>query len=314
MPELYRQMSALLSQIIQKFPSVRPEDLEVLLVDDGSRDASASLMVEIHKKDPRFKIVQLSRNFGHQIAITAGMEASIGDATVIMDADLQDPPEVVLEMLASWRSGNEIVYGVRTSRKGETWFKQKTAAAFYRLLVSLTDLKIPTDTGDFRLVDRRALDAFLALPERNRYVRGMMTWVGFKQAPVTFIRDERFAGETKYPFRKMVRLALNAMVSFSDRPLKIALNLGLAISLLSFLAGVWAVIAKLSGSYVVPGWTSLLVLVGFLGGVQLLVIGILGAYVGRIYDEVKGRPLYVVRRTYGLNTQSQPAARAVDTH
>jgi glycosyltransferase involved in cell wall biosynthesis len=273
---------------------------EVVLVDDGSSDRSYDLMVSARETDPRFKVLRLSRNFGHQIAITAGMDAAAGNAVIVMDADLQDPPEVVLEMAARWREGFDVIYGVREGRPGDTRFKKATASAFYRFLRRVSNIDVPLDVGDFRLVDRRALEAFKSMRETNRYVRGMFSWIGFRQVGVTFQRDERFAGDTKYPLTKMLKFATDGVVSFSAAPLRLALNLGFAVSALSFALGVLAVILKLAGFYSIPGLASIAVFVAFLGGIQLLVLGLMGEYIARIHDEVKDRPLYLVRDTHGL--------------
>lgn len=287
LPELYARLCEFLADL--------NAESEVILIDDGSRDRSLEIMIDISKRDPRLKIVEFSRNFGHQIAITAGMDYATGDAIIIMDADLQDPPEVVREMIEKWKEGYEIVYGIREEREGQTWFKRVTAAGFYRLLRRLTDLNLPVDVGDFRLVDRKALDAFKSLRERSRYVRGLFCWVGFKHTGVRYKRAARFAGETKYPFRKMLKLATDGVVSFSTFPLRLALNAGFWIAGLSFVAGIWAIVDKLTGRYVVPGWVSTMVAVAFLGGIQLVILGIMGEDIGRIYEEVKARPLYIVR-------------------
>lgn len=289
---LYKRMIAILSDL--------GGDAEVIFVDDGSRDRSYALILDIHQMDPRFKAIHFSRNFGHQIAISAGMDFASGDAVIIMDADLQDPPEVVHSMIAKWREGYEIVYAIREERKGETFFKRITAALFYRLLGKLTEIDMPADVGDFRLVDRKALDAFKALREHNRYVRGMFSWVGFNQTGVRYVRDERFAGVTKYPLKKMLRFAADGVTSFSNVPLRLALNIGFLFSALSFITGLGAIILKILGIYMVPGWASVIVVVLFLGGVQLIVMGMLGAYIGRVYEEVKDRPLYIVKNLHGF--------------
>jgi glycosyltransferase involved in cell wall biosynthesis len=273
---------------------------EVVLVDDGSNDRSYELMVAGRETDSRFKVLRLSRNFGHQIAITAGMDVAAGNAVIVMDADLQDPPEVVLEMAARWREGFDVIYGVREERAGDTRFKKATASVFYRFLRRISNIDVPLDVGDFRLVDRRALDAFKSMRETNRYVRGMFSWIGFRQIGVTFQRDERFAGDTKYPLTKMLKFATDGVVSFSAAPLRFALNLGFAVSALSFAFGVLALIFKLAGLYSIPGLASIAVFVAFLGGIQLLVLGLMGEYIARIHDEVKDRPLYLVRDTHGL--------------
>ncbi len=276
---------------------------EVILVDDGSKDNSYDLMKQLNQKDNRFKTISLSRNFGHQVAITAGMDHSVGQATIILDSDLQDPPEVILEMVSKWKEGYSIVYGLRKEREQETLFKKVTASLFYRLLKKISEVDIPLDTGDFRLVDRKALNAFLQLRERNRYVRGMFSWIGFKQIGVTYKRQGRFAGTTKYPFKKMLRLASDGVIGFSTLPLRLSLKLGFIISSLSFLIGLWAIFLKLTGLYTVTGWTSLAVMVSFLGGTQLVMIGVLGEYFARMQDEIKGRPLYLIQEARGIDIQ-----------
>lgn len=275
-------------------------DSEVILVDDGSRDRSYRMMLEICEQDARFKCLRLSRNFGHQVAITAGIDAARGDAVIVMDADLQDPPEVVRDMIARWKDGYGVVYGRRRSRGGETAFKKASASVFYRLLARLSEVDIPTDVGDFRLMDRAVVDAFKQMREQNRYVRGMVAWMGFDQTAVEYDREERFAGETKYPLKKMLKLAANGIVGFSNVPLRIILGLGMFVATGSFLLGLGAVFVKVSGMFTVPGWTSLLLAVAFLSGVQLVVLGVVGEYIGRIHDEVKHRPLYLLRDSCGF--------------
>jgi dolichol-phosphate mannosyltransferase len=277
---------------------------EVIFVDDGSRDRSYELMLGIRRRDPRFRIIHLSRNFGHQVAITAGIDHARGEAVIVMDADLQDPPEVVLEMAARWREGFEVVSAVRAERHGETFLKKFTAAAYYRLLRRLTDVDIPEDVGDFRLVDRRALDTFKAMRESDRYVRGMFGWIGFRNTSVRFVRSERAAGETKYPWRRMTKLAIDGILSFSRAPLRLVLNLGFLVSAVSFLAGITSIVLKLAGVYTVSGWTSMVVAIFFLGGIQLTVMGMIGEYIGRIYEQVKNRPLYVIRRMHGVGHEA----------
>jgi dolichol-phosphate mannosyltransferase len=269
-------------------------DAEAILVDDGSRDRTYQLMQRAARGDPRFRLVRLSRNFGHQIALTAGVDLASGDAVIVMDADLQDPPEVVLELAKSWREGYDVVYAVREERVGETRFKRATASWFYRGFNRISEVKVPLDVGDFRLVDRRALDVFNQMRESNRFVRGMFSWIGLNQTGVAYTRHERFAGETKYPLRKMLRFATTGVISFSSAPLRAALNLGFFVSLVSFALGIWSVIVKISGLYEVPGWTSIVVVTTFIGGIQLIVLGVIGEYIGDIHDEVKRRPLYVV--------------------
>jgi dolichol-phosphate mannosyltransferase len=276
------------------------EPFELVLVDDGSDDKSWEKMCGMAACDTRLVLVRLSRNFGHQVAITAGIDAARGDAVVLMDADLQDPPEVVPEMLALWRGGYDVVYGRRSCRHGESWFKRATAASFYRLIRWLTSIDIPADTGDFRLMSRRVVEVLKQLRERNRFIRGMVAWIGWRQTAVEYERGERKAGETKYSVGKMVRFAADAIVSFSYAPLRLATFLGLLVSTASFAYGVFAALAGVFGWSAVPGLTPFMLVVVFLGGVQLLSLGIIGEYVGRISDEVKGRPLYVAdveRRT-----------------
>ncbi len=303
LPALYERLTWLLERL--------DGSAEVILVDDGSRDHSYALMLDLHRRDPRFKLLRLSRNFGHQIAITAGLDFAAGQAVIVMDADLQDPPETVLTMAERWRDGFEVVYGVRRQRLGETRFKRVTAAVFYRLLRRLADVEIPADVGDFRLLDRKALDAYQAMREHDRYLRGMVSWIGFKQVGVPYSRDERRAGETKYPLRKMMKFAADGIVSFSNAPLRLALGLGFLVSATSFLYGFVAILLKVTGAFTVPGWTSVIFVTSFLGGVQLIVLGVVGEYVGRTYLESKRRPLYVVNQTAGLVEPSRLPERTV---
>ena len=267
--------------------------LEVLFVDDGSRDATWQRVSELAARDPRVRGIRFARNFGHQAALTAGVDAASGRAVVIIDADLQDPPEVIPDMIARWREGYEVVYGQREQREGETAFKKATAAAFYRLLRRITNVEIPVDTGDFRLMGPRAVAAFRSLPERNRFIRGLVSWIGFPQIAVRYRRHARQTGETKYPLRRMVRFALDGITSFSFLPLRLATWLGFAVSLLSFLYIAVVIVLKVLGINW-PGYTSMMASILFLGGVQLVMIGVLGEYVARIFDEVKRRPLYLV--------------------
>lgn len=267
---------------------------EVIFVDDGSSDTSVIYLRYLASENPGFRVLELSRNFGHQVAITAGMDAARGEAVIVMDADLQDPPEVVLELIEKWKEGFEIVYARRIKREGETAFKKLTANIYYRVLEKMTSVKIPRDVGDFRLVGRKALDTFKMMPERDRFVRGMFAWMGFKQTDVPFERPARVAGETKYPFWKMVRLATHGIVSFSEKPLRFALWAGLGISMLAGLLGIFAIAAKLFSTATIDGWTSTIVIVSFLSGINLFMTGIIGLYVGGIHAEVKRRPLYVI--------------------
>lgn len=282
------------------------EDYEIILVNDGSRDASWGVMQGLAEEDPHLLAVNLSRNHGHQLALTAGLDLSTGDTILIIDADLQDPPELLPEMMKAMREqGAEVVYGVRRSRRGETRFKRATAHGFYRLLSSATDVEIPIDAGDFRLVSRRALDAFLSMPEQARFIRGMVAWIGFRQVPILYDREERFAGETKYPLRKMLRFALDALTGFSSAPLKLASHAGLALSLGSLLIVLYIFVSWLTGE-TIQGWTSLMLVVVVLGAVQMFVLALMGEYIGRLYNEAKGRPLYIVEAIAGERPPRPP--------
>lgn len=296
LPELTRRLGELLDRL--------DGPAEVIYVDDGSTDRSYEVMQEAHRGDSRFKLIRFSRNFGHEMATTAGLDAATGAAAVVMDADLQDPPELVLELAARWREGYDVVYAVRGERPGETRLKKATSNAYNRVLRRMTKFEMPLNVGDFRLVDRRALDAFRAMREQNRYVRGMFSWVGFRQVGVPFQRDERFAGETKYPLAKLLGLAIDGIVSFSGYPLRFALNLGFIVAGFSFLLGIVFLVMKFAGFWEVPGLASIAVFVAFLGGIQLFLLGIMGEYVARIHDEVKRRPLYLVSETQGLEPPS----------
>jgi glycosyltransferase involved in cell wall biosynthesis len=273
------------------------EAWELVLIDDGSKDRSAELMHQLAAEDERVQPIIFARNFGHQIAVTAGLDYCRGDAAVIIDADLQDPPEVILEMIAKWKEGNQVVYAVRSEREGESFFKKLTASLFYRIIFRITDIKIPLDTGDFRLLDRKVIDVMGKMRERHRFLRGMSSWVGFKQTGVQYKRAARFAGVTKYPFKKMLKLALTAITSFSYFPLQLATYIGFVAAGLAVIAIPVVIIMRIVGSNAFTGQASTLLAVLFLGGVQLLSLGILGEYVGRIYDEVKGRPLYIVSQS-----------------
>jgi dolichol-phosphate mannosyltransferase len=279
------------------------ERWEAVLVDDGSADGTYRSCVALNARDPRFKIVRLSRAFGHQVALSAGLDLASGDAVITMDGDLQHPPEVIPALVERWRAGAQVVYAVMKERQGESGFKDVSARWFYRSLNRIADIDVPQGAGDFRLVDRVALDAFLRLPERNRYLRGMFSWIGFEQAGIMYSSPPRAAGESKYTVGRMLRLATDAVVGFSDRPLRLALNIGFFVSCASIAFGVSAVVSKFLGVFVVPGWTSVMVLVGVVGGVQLIVIGIVGEYVGQIANEVKRRPLYIVRAMHGFDEQ-----------
>jgi glycosyltransferase involved in cell wall biosynthesis len=287
LPELHRRITEVMEST--------GEPWELILVDDGSTDGSTEIIRTMAKEDKHNRPVIFARNFGHQIAITAGWDYARGAAIVIIDADLQDPPELILEMAKKWKQGNEVVYAVRAEREGESLFKLWTASLFYRIIYRITDVKIPLDTGDFRLMDRKVVDVLKQMPERHRFPRGMSAWVGFKQVGVQYKRAARHAGETKYPFRKMFRLALNAITSFSYFPLQVATFFGFLSAGVAIIAIPVVAALRLAGSHFFQGQTTTLISVLFLGGVQLISLGILGEYVGRLYDEAKGRPLYIVR-------------------
>src|SRR3954471_17176419 len=278
---------------------------ELILVNDGSKDNTRDAMAAAAARDPRVKVVSLARNFGHQPALTAGLEHATGDVIVMLDGDLQDPPELIPEMLAKWREGVDVVYAVREDRLGETLFKRITARGFYKVFRNLTGLDLAVESGDFRLMDRRALDALLGMPERNRFLRGMTVWIGFSQIGVPFVRQERNAGVTKYPLRKMLRFSFDAITSFSSAPLQWATFLGFLFSFLAFLGIPLTIIARYTQIYE-RGVPSTILIILLLGGIQLITVGIIGEYVGRIYDEVKHRPLYVVRERINVE---EPAER-----
>ena len=287
LPELYRRVKEVMDST--------NEPWELILVDDGSTDGSTEIIRALAKEDKRIRPIIFARNFGHQIAITAGWDYARGEAVVIIDADLQDPPELILEMAKKWREGNDVVFAVRTEREGESWFKLWTASLFYRMIYRITDVKIPLDAGDFRLMDRKVVNVLKKMREKHRFPRGMSAWVGFKQVGVEYKRAARVAGETKYPFRKMFRLAINAVTSFSYFPLQVATFFGFASAGLAIIAIPPVIYLRVTGSQAFFGQATTLIAVLFLGGVQLISLGILGEYIGRLYDEAKGRPLYIVR-------------------
>ena len=287
LPELYRR--------VRETMQATGETWELILVDDGSSDGSTDRIRELAKEDDHLRPVIFARNFGHQIAVTAGLDYSRGEAAIIIDADLQDPPELIPELIAKWREGYEVVYAVRSEREGESWFKLFTAKLFYRIIYRITDVDIPLDTGDFRLLDRQVVNVLIQMRERHRFLRGMSVWVGFRQTGVPYKRAARFAGETKYPFRKMLRFAGDAVTGFSYFPLQLATYIGFISAGISILAIPVVVILRLAGSQAFFGQATTLIAVLFLGGVQLISLGILGEYIGRIYDEARGRPIYIVR-------------------
>lgn len=302
-PEFYRRMKNVLEGLGNRF------DHEIVFIDDGSRDGTAARLKELSSQDPRVKALFLSRNFGHQFAITAGLDHARGDVVVTIDGDLQDPPEVIPEMIGKWEEGNHVVYGVRKKRPGENPFKLLTAKLFYRLIRRLSDTKMPLDAGDFRLMDRRVVEALRTLKEENRYLRGLVSWTGFTQVGIPYQRDRRYAGKTKFSLKKMLHFAFDGILSFSDKPLKIAAYFGFIITLGAFVMALRVLIGKLRHPEVlVSGWTSLILAVLFIGGIQLISLGILGLYLGRQYREVKRRPLYIVAETAGfeLSPETRP--------
>jgi dolichol-phosphate mannosyltransferase len=298
--EFYRRTAAAMEQLGEPF--------EIVLVNDGCRDRSPDIMRAIHERDPRVRVINFSKNFGHQIAITAGIDYAQGRAVAVIDSDLQDPPEVILDLIAKWREGYEVVYAMRAERAGETWFKKLTASIFYRTIVKITNVDIPVDTGDFRLMDRKVVDALKSMREHHRFMRGLSVWVGFKQTGVAYKRDARKAGETKYPLRKMLRFALDGITSFSYLPLQLATYFGFIVAAFSLVFLILVIILRLTGDGAAFfGQASTLVAVLFFGGVQLIFLGIIGEYLGRIYDEVKRRPLYIVSEALGYPENHPPS-------
>jgi len=295
--ETYKRLTAVMRQTNESY--------EMVFVNDGSRDRTAEIAAELCRKDECVRFIQFSRNFGHQIAISAGMDYAAGQAIIVIDADLQDPPEVILEMIQEWKNGYDVVYGKRLVRKGETFFKKATASMFYRLLRKMTSVEIPVDTGDFRLIDRKVCDVLKGLTEKNRFVRGLVSWAGFRQKSVEYVREERWAGETKYPLRKMIRFALDGITSFSHKPLKVASYLGLSLSFFSFIYLLIVLYQKVFTSTTITGWSSILAVNLFFNGIILVILGVMGEYIGRVYDEAKGRPLYIVSETIGIKRQDR---------
>jgi dolichol-phosphate mannosyltransferase len=289
--ESYRRLTAVMQTMDGPY--------ELIFVNDGSRDRTAQIIAEIIKSDPCVRLIDFSRNFGHMPAITAGMEYARGDAVIIIDADLQDPPEVLPEMAKLWRGGYDVVYGRRVERKGESAFKEWTAKVFYRFINSMSSVALPVDTGEFRLMDRKVCDAVNRLGEKHRYMRGLVSWVGFKQTPYDYVRVERFAGTTKYPLKKMLAFAMDAITAFSYKPLKLATTLGFVISLFSFAYMLYALWQRLFTDTTVTGWASTVGLIMFTQGIVLMILGLMGEYIGRIFEEIKNRPVYLVREVLG---------------
>ena len=296
LPHFYERVVAVMEQVGEPF--------EVVLINDGSSDGTFRVMQALHERDPRVRVVDFSRNFGHQIAISAGLDYARGDAVIIIDSDLQDPPEVIPQLIARWKAGVEVVYAQRARRTGETRFKLLTAAAFYRLIARITSVEIPRDTGDFRLLDRRVVETLVTMREHHRFMRGLSAWVGFRQEAVSYDRHERFAGATKYPLRKMIRFALDAITAFSYAPLQLATSFGFILAALSLVGIVVAILVRVFGG-AIQGQGTTLIVVLFLGGIQLIFLGIIGEYLGRIYDEVRARPLYIVREVLDEDDRQQ---------
>ncbi|ENH96261.1 glycosyltransferase [Gracilibacillus halophilus YIM-C55.5] len=291
--ETYRRLKKVMNELNQPY--------ELLFIDDGSQDHTLEKMQEYSKWDQTVKVIEFARNFGHQVAITAGMDFAEGEAVVVIDADLQDPPELIKDMVLKWKEGYEVVYAKRIKRKGETVFKRVTATLYYRILKALTDIDIPINTGDFRLIDHKVCDQMKQLQEKNRFVRGLVSWVGFKQTAIEYVRDERIYGESKYPLKKMLKLSLDGITSFSYKPLKIASYLGILLSIVGFLYMLVVIYQRLFTDTTITGWSSVIVIQLFFFGIVLSILGILGEYIGRIYDESKGRPTYIVKESYGIN-------------
>lgn len=306
-PEMYRRMTAVMEGIGELY--------ELILINDGSSDKSIELLHDLHARDSRVRVINFARNFGHQIAITAGMDYAQGEAVVVIDSDLQDPPEVISKMVEKWREGYQVVYGVRTEREGESWFKLTTANLFYRLMNRITNVDIPLDAGDFRLMDRAAIQTMGAMREKHRFMRGLSAWVGFRQTPLPYERAARYAGETKYPFRKMLKLATDGVTNFSYIPLQFATWMGFVSAFLALLGVIMAVVGRLVWPGALLGQATTLVAVLFIGSIQLISIGIIGEYLGRIYEEVKGRPLYIVANAWGYQQDNPlPPTQPTNSH
>ena len=295
--EFYAQVKAVLGRT--------GETWEIVCVNDGSRDTTLAQLVALHQRDPRIKVINFSRNFGKEVALTAGMDFASGQAVIPIDADLQDPPELIFELIAQWRTGHDVVNATRRTRQGEGWLKRATARMFYRVLGQMADVQIPHNTGDFRLLSRPAVDALKRLPERTRFMKGLFAWVGFKQATVLYDRHARFAGKTKWNYWRLWNFAIDGITSFSSAPLKVSSYLGLFIALMAFVYALFLVVRTAIYGIDMPGYASLMVVVLFLGGIQLITLGVIGEYLGRVYAETKGRPLYIVRDYYGVEPDAK---------
>lgn len=289
--EVIRETYARLTKVMKTLE----EPYEIIMINDGSSDRTKNIVEEICKVDKSIKLIDFSRNFGHQIAITAGMENCTGDAIVVIDADLQDPPEVILQMIEKYKSGYDVVYAVRKKRKGETIFKRATAALFYRFLRKMTNINIPVDTGDFRLISRPVCEAMKLLKEKNRFVRGLVSWVGFKQIGIEYVREERYAGVSKYPLKKMIKFSLDGITSFSTKPLRLSGFLGFIVAASGIIYAIYTVICRIFFNRAIAGWTTIVVLITVIGGINMICVGVAGEYIARIYDEVKNRPLYLIK-------------------
>jgi polyisoprenyl-phosphate glycosyltransferase len=305
-------IEAFYTRVTDVIQSLGPAAYELIFVDDGSTDDSYPKLVALAEGDTNVKVIKLARNFGHQVAITAGIDFADGGVVIVIDADLQDPPEVIKAFLSKWEEGYDVVYGIRERRRGESAMKLLTAKLFYRILKAVTRIDIPVDTGDFRLMSRRAVQAFRQLPESDRFVRGLISWIGFKQAGIYYVRDKRYAGETKYPYSKMIKFALDGITSFSTLPLKLATWLGYVTSSIAFLYFCSVFIQKALG-YTIQGWATIMVSVLFLGGVQLICLGIIGEYIGRIFNQVKQRPLYTIEEFHGYHPLLSDQAGLVES-
>ena len=299
--ETYRRLTGVLSGM--------GEPYELIFVNDGSKDQTAHIIAGFCEQDPNVKLINFTRNFGHMPAISAGMENSRGRAVFVIDADLQDPPEVFPEMAAKWKEGYHVVYGKRLTRKGETVFKKITAKIFYRLLRNMTTVDLPLDAGEFRLIDRKVCDAINRLPEKSRYIRGLVSWVGFKQIPVEYVREQRFAGVTKYPLRKMITFAMDAITSFSNKPLRLATTLGFILSFLSFVYLLVILYQRLFTDRAIAGWASTMGVILFTQGIVLMILGLMGEYIGRIYSEIKNRPVYIIQEIVGQQNEDEGSAK-----
>lgn len=287
--EIYKRMTKVLESISKEY--------EIIFVNDYSRDNSLEIIKDLYNRDKHIRYLSFSRNFGHQIAVSAGLDYSKGEAVVIIDGDLQDPPELIPDMYSKYKEGYKVVYAKRKSRKGETWFKKISSKIFYRILQRLTSIDIPVDVGDFRLIDKKIVKHLRDMPEKSKYIRGQIAWMGYRQTYVEYIRDPRLYGETGYPLRKMIRFAIDGITSFSDKPLKIATGLGLIVSFISFLVILYALIAHFYLNITITGWTSLIISIMFIGGIQLITIGIIGEYISRINNDIRNRPLYIIEES-----------------